>query len=143
MGLTFDKILFLGLLAAIVIGPTRLPEAAAQLAKFVRLLRESLGSAKDSVREAGGPDLDNVDWTRLDPRQYDPRRILKEALLDPVPARTVDQSAPHNPSQPLLPTAFASATTEPEDGPETTMKRSPGTTSEQPAQPDADSSHVT
>ena len=37
-----------------------------------------------------GEDFDDVDWRTLDPRQYDPRRIIREALLDdaPVPDRT-------------------------------------------------------
>jgi sec-independent protein translocase protein TatB len=38
--------------------------------------------AKDRLRDEMGPDFDDVDWKRLDPRQYDPRRIIREALLD-------------------------------------------------------------
>ena len=36
-----------------------------------------------------GPDFDDVDWRTLDPRQYDPRRIIREALLDDAPVPTV------------------------------------------------------
>jgi sec-independent protein translocase protein TatB len=32
-----------------------------------------------------GPDFDDVDWKKLDPRQYDPRRIIREALTDVDP----------------------------------------------------------
>jgi sec-independent protein translocase protein TatB len=32
-----------------------------------------------------GPDFDEVDWKKLDPRQYDPRRIIREALTDVDP----------------------------------------------------------
>ena len=39
--------------------------------------------AKDA-REEMGPDFD-VDWKKLDPRQYDPRRIIREALTDVDP----------------------------------------------------------
>ena len=31
-----------------------------------------------------GSEFDDVDWQKLDPRQYDPRRIIKEALLDDI-----------------------------------------------------------
>jgi len=39
------------------------------------------------MRDELGPDFDELEWKKLDPRQYDPRRILKEALLDETPAR--------------------------------------------------------
>lgn len=38
--------------------------------------------AKDRMREEMGPDFDDIDWKQLDPRQYDPRRIIRDALLD-------------------------------------------------------------
>jgi sec-independent protein translocase protein TatB len=38
--------------------------------------------ARDRLREEMGPEFDDVDWKKLDPRQYDPRRIIREALLD-------------------------------------------------------------
>src|SRR5512142_1298106 len=40
--------------------------------------------AQEKVREELGPDFDDVDWRKLDPRQYDPRRIVREALADAV-----------------------------------------------------------
>jgi sec-independent protein translocase protein TatB len=38
--------------------------------------------AKERLREEMGPDFDDVDWKKLDPRQYDPRRIIRQALDD-------------------------------------------------------------
>ena len=35
----------------------------------------------DAVREDFGDEFD-VDWQKLDPRQYDPRRIVREALAE-------------------------------------------------------------
>jgi sec-independent protein translocase protein TatB len=32
-----------------------------------------------------GPEYDEIDWKKLDPRQYDPRRIIRDALLDDEP----------------------------------------------------------
>lgn len=86
-GLTFDKLLLIGIIAVFLLGPERLPHYAAQLARLVRSLKEMANGAKDRLREEMGPDFDEVEWQKLDPRQYDPRRIIKEALLDePAPA---------------------------------------------------------
>lgn len=42
--------------------------------------------AKDRMKEELGDDFDEIEWKKLDPRQYDPRRIIREALLeDSVP----------------------------------------------------------
>ena len=68
--------------AVIVIGPERLPRYAEQLGAFVRTARGFLKDAKSRVDEELGPEVGDVDWSKLDPRQYDPRRIVREALLD-------------------------------------------------------------
>lgn len=81
-GLTFDKLLIIGIIALFLIGPDRLPAYAAQLARLVRSLRGMANGAKDRMREEMGPEFDEVDWRKLDPRQYDPRRIIREALLE-------------------------------------------------------------
>lgn len=88
-GLTFDKLLIIGVIAVFVIGPERLPQYAAGLARLVKSLRAMASSAKDRMRDEMGPDYDDIDWQSLDPRRYDPRRIIREALLDDpmVPGR--------------------------------------------------------
>lgn len=85
-GLTFDKLLIVAVIAAFVIGPERLPTYAAKLGELVRSLRDFANGAKSRMREEMGPEFDEVDWRKLDPRQYDPRRIIREALLDDAPA---------------------------------------------------------
>lgn len=85
-GLTFDKLLIIGVLAVFLIGPDRLPHYAAQLARLVRGMRDMANGAKDRMREEMGPEFDEVDWKKLDPRQYDPRRIIREALIEEPPA---------------------------------------------------------
>ncbi len=85
-GLTIEKLLLLGLIAVILIGPDRLPGYAAQFGRLIRSLRDMANGAKDRMREEMGPDYDDVDWKKLDPRQYDPRRIIREALVDEEPA---------------------------------------------------------
>jgi sec-independent protein translocase protein TatB len=83
-GLTFDKLLIIAIIAVFLIGPDRLPGYAAQLARLVKSLRGMADGAKERMREEMGPEFDEVDWKKLDPRQYDPRRIIREALVDEV-----------------------------------------------------------
>lgn len=94
-GLTFDKLLIILVIAVFLIGPDRLPALAAQLARLVKTLRGFADGARDRMREEMGPEFDEVDWRKLDPRQYDPRRIIREALLDEVaPAKPVSSNGP-------------------------------------------------
>ena len=95
-GLTFDKLLIILVIAVILIGPERLPGYAAQLARLVKTLRGFAAGAKERMREEMGPEFDEVDWRKLDPRQYDPRRIIREALVDEVlpPVKPVSPNGP-------------------------------------------------
>ncbi|MDO8106895.1 Sec-independent protein translocase TatB [Isoptericola sp. b441] len=76
-----SELLVLLVLAAVVVGPERLPRYAAQLGRLVRDVRAYLATARERVVEETG-----LDWEELDPRRYDPRRIVREALED-EPAR--------------------------------------------------------
>ncbi|MEB7503492.1 Sec-independent protein translocase TatB [Arthrobacter koreensis] len=111
-GINGYELIILAILAVAILGPERLPEYASQLARLVRELRRMASGAREQLREEVGPEIDEVDWRKLDPRQYDPRRIIKEALLDdveeavrpatarsngsarPAPARTGTDAAP-------------------------------------------------
>lgn len=84
LGINGLELVVLVLIAVVVLGPERLPEYAAQLARLVKGLRRMASGAREQLREEVGPELDEVDWRKLDPRQYDPRRIIKEALLDDI-----------------------------------------------------------
>ncbi|MGL4340713.1 MAG: Sec-independent protein translocase TatB [Rhodoglobus sp.] len=88
-GLTFDKLLIIGIIAIFLLGPDRLPYYASQLARLVRSARGMADGAKERMREEMGPDFDDIDWRKMDPRQYDPRRIIREALLDEQDAPVV------------------------------------------------------
>lgn len=88
-GLTIEKLLLIGLVAGLLIGPERLPRYVETLTRFARRARDYVTTAKTRVKEEMGPDFDDVDWRTLDPRQYDPRRIIREALLDDAPVPTV------------------------------------------------------
>ncbi len=96
-GLSIEKIIIVMAVAAFIIGPTRLPAYAAKLAQFVKTMKSMADGAKDRITAELGPEFEDTDWKKLDPRQYDPRRIIRSALLDdepmPVIARPVQQSA--------------------------------------------------
>ena len=81
-GIQGGEVIVLVVIALLVIGPERLPEYSAKLARLVRQLRGLADTAKVQLREQMGPDFDDVDWKQYDPRQYDPRRIVREALMD-------------------------------------------------------------
>jgi sec-independent protein translocase protein TatB len=103
-GLTFDKLLVIAVIAVFLLGPERLPHYAAQFGRLVKSLRRMAEDAKGRMREEMGPDFDDVDWKKLDPRQYDPRRIIREALLDddddgPVFPKALDKEAPDKEAQ--------------------------------------------
>ena len=61
---------------------------------MVRKAGEYLRATKSRVREEMGPEIDDVDWRKLDPRQYDPRRIIRDALMEePQPATPMQATA--------------------------------------------------
>lgn len=82
LGISGGEFVVLFLVVAILLGPERLPRYAQELARWVRELRRMAQGAREQVRSELGPEFDNVDWRKLDPRQYDPRRIVREALAD-------------------------------------------------------------
>jgi sec-independent protein translocase protein TatB len=95
IGINGLEALVLGLLAVLILGPEKLPEYAAALGRLVRSLRGLATGAQQHLIEEFGDELNDVDWRSLDPRQYDPRTIIKEALLDDGP-----DDAAHQPPQP-------------------------------------------
>ncbi len=109
-GINGGEALVMLVVAVAVVGPDRLPQYAARLGVLVRQLRRYALQAKARVDEELGEQVGDVDWQSLDPRQYDPRRIVRDALLDDLgagsasgarapkgaaqqPARTADEPA--------------------------------------------------
>lgn len=93
VGLTFEKLLIILVIAVFVVGPDRLPVYSQKLAQLVKSLKQMATGAKDRMREEMGPEFDEVDWRKLDPRQYDPRRIIRDALLEDENAPAVAPAA--------------------------------------------------
>jgi sec-independent protein translocase protein TatB len=100
-GLSFEKILLIGIVAAFLIGPQKLPHYAAVLARMVRQVRDMANGAKDRIKDEMGPEYDDLEWKKLDPRQYDPRRIIREALLEPSEEQTKTELMPNHEDYPM------------------------------------------
>lgn len=95
------------LIVLLVVGPDKLPEFASQFAGWVRQGRDFLREAKTSLKDEFGEDIS--DLRSLDPRQYDPRRIVREALMEDVvpPPRAPARQSPVPPRQPPQPPPVA------------------------------------
>ena len=78
------EFIILVVLAYFLLGPDRLPDYAAKLARFVVQLRRLADDAKGQLKEQMGPDYEDVNWRQYDPRQYDPRKIVRQALIEPL-----------------------------------------------------------
>lgn len=106
-GINGGELIILLVVAAVVVGPERLPAYAEQLAGWVRRLRDVARDTKERVdAELGDED---VDWAALDPRRYDPRRIVRDALLDDPPPRAPSRPAVPRPGGARSAAAGASA----------------------------------
>nr|WP_231707665.1 Sec-independent protein translocase TatB [Arthrobacter sp. zg-Y919] len=110
----------MAIIAVVVLGPERLPEYASQLARLVREVRRMASGAREQLREEVGPEIDEVDWRKLDPRQYDPRRIIKEALLDDFDEAAKLVSGRPAPA-PRVPAASAAASPTPQSAGSSTV----------------------
>src|SRR5665213_2697815 len=100
-GLSFEKILLIGIVAAFLIAPQKLPHYAAVLARLGRQVRDFANGAKDRIKEEMGPEYDDIEWKSLDPRQYDPRRIIREALLEPSEEQVKTELLPNHDDYPM------------------------------------------
>ena len=99
LGLTFEKLLVVTIIAAFILGPRRLPIYAGKLSDFVRELRAFVESSRARAEDDFGVPLPTSEW-HVDLRQYDPRRIVRDALEHDLTAQS------HTPD-PITPTAVA------------------------------------
>jgi sec-independent protein translocase protein TatB len=72
----------IAIVAMLLLGPDRLPEYAAGLARLIRRGRDFARGAREQVRSEMGPEFDEIDWQKYDPRRYHPRAIVRNALSD-------------------------------------------------------------
>ncbi|WP_208739719.1 hypothetical protein [Arthrobacter agilis] len=94
-GLSFEKLLLIMLVAGLIVGPQRLPLYTEKLAHLVRTIRNLTDTAKTRATAELGADFDPAEWKKLDPRNYDPRRIIQDTLADtPTTPTEVASSKP-------------------------------------------------
>lgn len=82
------EILVLGIAGLFILGPDRLPGAAAWVGRNLRKVREYASGARDQLRSEMGPDFDELrkplqDLQQL--RNFDPRRAVTKHLFDDEP----------------------------------------------------------
>mgnify|MGYP000847144609 FL=1 len=94
LGISGPEFLVIVLVAVIVIGPQRLPEYTRRLTQAVRRLRVFLDDTKEQIAEEVGPELADLNLSDLDPRNYDPRKIVRDALGEDLDAIRRDLATP-------------------------------------------------
>lgn len=82
------------LVVIVVVGPRRLPEYTRRLTQLVRQLRLFLDNAKEQIAQEVGPELGELNLEDLNPRNYDPRKIVRDALGEDLDAIRRDLSNP-------------------------------------------------
>lgn len=79
------ELLVIGLVFILIVGPQRLPEYTRNIVRMVRRARQWVEDSRESVEQEMGIAVD--DLKKYDPRQYDPRRIIREAWGDTNPVQ--------------------------------------------------------
>ena len=82
LGLTVEKLMVVGIVAAIVVGPQRLPAYAKLLGEYARALRDLVESTRRQAQIDLGTSLRPQEWQRLELARYDPRAVIREALAE-------------------------------------------------------------
>src|SRR3954466_442157 len=75
--LGWSELIVLAVVGLIVLGPERLPKAAAQAAKMLRELRSMARNATADLKAELGPEMADLDLASLHPR-----RLVQTALWD-------------------------------------------------------------
>lgn len=81
-GITGGEAIIILIVALVIIGPERVPEYAQKFKELVKTIRGYATGATEDLKETLGPEFSDMDWRKLDPRQYDPRVIVREALME-------------------------------------------------------------
>ena len=81
----WSEILVLGIAGLFILGPERLPSAAAWLGRNLRKVREYATGARDQLRSEMGPEFEELrkplqDLQQL--RNFDPKRVVAKHLFD-------------------------------------------------------------
>lgn len=93
-GISGGEFFVILLVIVVIVGPQRLPEYTRTLTQWVRKLRVFLDNTKQQIAEEVGPELGDLSLRDLDPRQYDPRKIVRDALGEDLDAIRRDFANP-------------------------------------------------
>jgi sec-independent protein translocase protein TatB len=88
--LSWAHILVLLIAALFILGPERLPDAAAWLGRTMRQVREFASGARDQLNREIGPELDQLRQPLQELRglrNFDPKRSAIRTLFDDDPSR--------------------------------------------------------
>ncbi|MEV4017008.1 sec-independent translocase [Nonomuraea angiospora] len=105
-GLGWMEIGALIVIALLVFGPDKLPQAASQAGKTLRNLRRMANNARDDLRSGLGPEFAN-----FDPADLNPRNFVRKHLLDDLEDDWNDNNRPRE----LEPATTAPYSPEPVD----------------------------
>jgi sec-independent protein translocase protein TatB len=83
------ELLALAVLALLVLGPEKLPQYAAEAARFIRQVRKMANEARTEVTRELGPELEGLDL-----RDLNPRSLVRKHLLDPLDDDDDDEDTP-------------------------------------------------
>jgi sec-independent protein translocase protein TatB len=75
-----EKLFLVGVIALLVLGPNRLPQAARSLGRFMATLRRMSQGFQDEVRTALAEPTDMVNSAVSEFRAHDVRRSVREAV---------------------------------------------------------------
>ena len=73
------EIMTIAVLALLVFGPEKLPGLAADAARLLREVRKMATGARQDLKESLGPELNDLNFSDLDPRSF-----VKRNLFDPI-----------------------------------------------------------
>ncbi|CAB4727714.1 MAG: Sec-independent protein secretion pathway component [Actinobacteria bacterium] len=81
-GIGGGEFVAIALLAAVLVGPDRLPQLTTDLASFIRKVRNLAQGATKDLRENLGPGYEDLSVTDLNPKKFISKH-LNDALAEP------------------------------------------------------------
>ena len=94
----WGELIVLAVVGLVVLGPERLPKAAAEAAKWLREMRKMARNATQDLKAELGPEMADLDLASLHPR-----RIVSSALWDADEPVARDQTMPTLPTRAYVP----------------------------------------
>lgn len=89
LGVGLSELAVILFIAALVIGPERLPDMVKQAGRMLRQLRTLANSARDELRSELGPEYADLELTDLDPR-----KIVRKQLIEAMDEDEDDAASP-------------------------------------------------